>query len=119
LAAECRVFLASAVDERFAVTGRKIMSTTERSSAVFPRPRRDVTERAERNDRLAANRGALVDQTTPLTAPSFVEDSGQPQRSFGRNTARRVDDIRRRYDPDGLFRGDVALGSTQALAPSA
>jgi hypothetical protein len=67
-------------------------------------------------DRLATNHAALAEQATPYTAPSFVEDGGQHQQSFDRETARRVDDIRRRYDPDGLFRGDVAPGATYALA---
>jgi hypothetical protein len=56
----------------------------------------------------AANAAALEPHTTPYTAPSFVEDASQHQYSFDAETARSVNAIRRRYDPVGLFRGDVA-----------
>ena len=50
--------------------------------------------------------------------PPFAEDAAEHQQSFGLATARAVNTVRQSYDPDGLFRGDVAVGSTYALGVS-
>ncbi|WP_394769628.1 FAD-binding oxidoreductase [Lacisediminihabitans sp.] len=53
-------------------------------------------------------RSVLAPWTSDYTVPSFVERLGAPQKSFDDATAARVNDLRRRFDPDGLFGGDVA-----------
>jgi hypothetical protein len=53
-------------------------------------------------------RAVLAPWTSDYTVPSFVERLGAPQRSFDDATAARVNDLRHRFDPDGLFGGDVA-----------
>ena len=64
----------------------------------------------------AINNAVLATHTTPYTAPSFAEDAAEHQQSFGADTARQVNAVRQSYDPDGLFRDDVAVGSTHALS---
>jgi len=53
-------------------------------------------------------RAVLAPWTSRYTVPSFVERLGAPQRSFDDATAARVKELRQRFDPDGLFGGDVA-----------
>ena len=53
-------------------------------------------------------RAVLAPWTSEYTVPSFVERLGAPQKSFDEATASRVTDLRHRFDPDGVFRGDVA-----------
>ncbi|MHC5797301.1 FAD-binding oxidoreductase [Lacisediminihabitans sp. FW035] len=53
-------------------------------------------------------RAVLRPWTSDFTIPSFVERVGVPQKSFDDATALRVEGIRRRFDPDGIFAGDVA-----------
>ena len=53
-------------------------------------------------------RDVLVPWTSEYTVPTFVERLGAPQKSFDDVTARRVEDLRHRFDPEGLFHGDVA-----------
>jgi MFS family permease len=69
---------------------------------------------------LATVRGALTPWDTGFTAPTFVNTATQPQRSFDAATARKVDQIRRGYDPAGIFADDVARGaiSTSSTAAS-
>ena len=62
-----------------------------------------------------ANSAVLAAHITPYTVPSFAEDAAGHQQSFGAATARAANTVRQSYDPDGLFRGDVAIGSTHAL----
>lgn len=45
---------------------------------------------------------------TGFTAPTFVEDRTQPQRTLDDATQARVDAVRRAVDPDGLFAGAAA-----------
>jgi len=66
----------------------------------------------------ASNSAVLAAHTTPYTVPSFAEDAAQHQQSFGPAIAEAVSAVRQSYDPDGLFRGDVAVGSTYALSAS-
>jgi FAD/FMN-containing dehydrogenase len=70
------------------------------------------------SDQLAANNAVLSAHTTLYTAPSFVEDADQYQRSFDAETARAVNAIRQSYDPDGLFSGDVAATPSRRPSPA-
>lgn len=53
-------------------------------------------------------RAVLAPWTSEYTVPSFVERLGIPQKSFDDATAARVDDLRHRFDPDGVLEGDLA-----------
>lgn len=66
----------------------------------------------------SSNSAVLAAHTTRYTIPPFAEDAAEHQQSFGLATARAVNTVRQSYDPDGLFRGDVAVGSTYALGVS-
>jgi hypothetical protein len=50
---------------------------------------------------------ALAPWNTGLTLPSVVEAHGAAQRTFADSVTARVAEVRRRFDPDGLFAGDV------------
>jgi FAD/FMN-containing dehydrogenase len=63
---------------------------------------------ADTTQNLQAVRKALEPALTGFTAPNFVDDAGRPQRSYDDETRARVERVRRRVDPDGLFAGDVA-----------
>ncbi|WP_161972396.1 FAD-binding oxidoreductase [Glaciihabitans arcticus] len=52
---------------------------------------------------MAAARAALSHRDTGYTAPTFVESTDQPSRTFDDYTAARVESIRSRVDPTGLF----------------
>ena len=73
-------------------------------AAAVPMPGYDPD--AVRAD-LARLRGALSRHDTGFTAPTFVEDVDAPHRALTEETQARVDAIRRRVDPDGLFARDV------------
>jgi FAD/FMN-containing dehydrogenase len=60
--------------------------------------------------RAAMIRAELTPWDTGRTIPSFVASYKQPQRHLDSGQAAAVDRIRRRADPDGLFRGDVSPG---------
>ncbi len=55
-------------------------------------------------DRVSA---ALDPWNTGMTVPSVVENHAAAQRTYDDRTARDVDVVRRRVDPEGVFRGDV------------
>ena len=59
-------------------------------------------------------RSALAPWDTGRTAPSFVENFGQPQGHLNPDQARAADRIRGRIDPYGLFAGDIAPHSSAA-----
>jgi hypothetical protein len=71
---------------------------------IFAGPNTEQDVAAEL-DRL---RTVLAPSTSEYTVPSFVERVGAPQKSFDDSTAIRVNDLRHRIDPDGIFDGDVA-----------
>ena len=56
-------------------------------------------------------RTALRPYTTNRTAPTFVEDPSTPRRTFAAEVEARVDEIRKRVDPDGLFALDARRSS--------
>lgn len=53
-------------------------------------------------------RGALTPYRTGYTAPSFTDHFHQAQRTYDDATRARVEQIRTRVDPHGLFAGDIA-----------
>ena len=59
----------------------------------------------------AGLRSALAPWNTGMTVPSAVERHDAPQKTFDTATAERVDSIRRRVDPHGVFRSDRAPGA--------
>jgi FAD/FMN-containing dehydrogenase len=59
-----------------------------------------------------AVRAALGRWDTGRTLPNFVEHHARPQRHLAPEQVRAVDRVRRRVDPNGLFRGDVAPNAT-------
>lgn len=65
-------------------------------------------------EHLALARSALSRWDTGQTAPTFVESAVQPQGHLSAADIERVDAVRSRIDPRGLFRGDV-MTSTSAL----
>ncbi|HEX6472290.1 MAG TPA: FAD-binding protein [Streptosporangiaceae bacterium] len=74
-------------------------------------PMEPVTVAALRGH-IAKVRAALAPWDTGRTAPSFVEDFGQPQRHLSPADVEAVDRVRVRVDPAGLFRGDIAPNAT-------
>ncbi|WDZ83499.1 FAD-binding oxidoreductase [Micromonospora cathayae] len=63
-------------------------------------------------DRCALVRRALGPWDTGRTAPTFVEDRHQPQGHLDPADLARVDRVRRRVDPTGVFRADVMPGTS-------
>lgn len=63
---------------------------------------------------LAAVRDAVSPWDTGFTAPTFAAGWDPRQRSFDRATAERVQRIRARVDPDGVFAGNVVRGARVA-----
>jgi FAD/FMN-containing dehydrogenase len=63
-------------------------------------------------DRCAAVRTALGPWDTGRTAPTFVATAEQPQGHLSDDQVRRLDAVRARVDPDGLFRSGIAPGAT-------
>ncbi|MEU6405199.1 FAD-binding protein [Streptomyces sp. NPDC046985] len=72
----------------------------------------DPAARAAIQAHCAKVRSALAPWDTGWTAPTLVERLDQPQRHLPPETVARVDGVRRRIDPDGLFRHDVTPGSS-------
>jgi hypothetical protein len=60
---------------------------------------------------LAAVREAVGPWDAGFTAPTFAAGWTPYQRSFDRDTAERVQRVRDRVDPDGVFAGNVARGA--------
>jgi FAD/FMN-containing dehydrogenase len=60
----------------------------------------------------AVVRAALSRWDTGLTAPTLVETFEQPQGHLGRDQVAAVDRVRARVDPAGLFRDDIAPGTS-------
>jgi FAD/FMN-containing dehydrogenase len=60
------------------------------------------------HDTMAAVRDALRPRDTGFTSPTFVESHHQPSRTFDAATYDRVDAVRRRVDPDGLFEPGIS-----------
>jgi hypothetical protein len=60
---------------------------------------------------LAAVREAVSPSATGFTAPTFAAGWDARQRSFDRATAERMQHVRARVDPDGVFAGNVARGA--------
>jgi FAD/FMN-containing dehydrogenase len=73
---------------------------------------------AELRSHCAKVRTALQPWDTGRTAPSFVEDFGQPQGHLDPARVAAVDRVRLRVDPHGRFREDIAPNAT-ALGPPA
>jgi FAD/FMN-containing dehydrogenase len=65
-------------------------------------------------EQLAALHEALAPWDTGFTAPTFAAGWDPRQRSFDRATAERVQRVRDRVDPDGLFAGNVVRGARTA-----
>jgi FAD/FMN-containing dehydrogenase len=65
-------------------------------------------------EQLAALHEALAPWDTGFTAPTFAAGWDPRQRSFDRATAERVQRIRDRVDPDGVFAGNVVRGARTA-----
>ncbi len=65
-------------------------------------------------EQLASLREAMAPWDTGFTAPTFAAGWDPRQRSFDRATAERVQGIRDRVDPDGVFAGNVAQGARVA-----
>ncbi|WP_331739269.1 FAD-binding protein (plasmid) [Streptomyces sp. NBC_00637] len=59
----------------------------------------------------ATVRAALAPWDTGYTLPSLVEGYERPQRHFGEDRADTVARVRARFDPRGVFAGDVAPGA--------
>jgi FAD/FMN-containing dehydrogenase len=57
-------------------------------------------------------RAVLTPWDTGRTAPTFVESYEQPQGHLEPADVARLDAVRRRVDPDGLFRGDITPNAT-------
>jgi hypothetical protein len=57
-------------------------------------------------------RAALTPWDTGRTAPTFVESYEQPQRHLDPDQVARLDQVRTRVDPNGVFRGDIAPNSS-------
>ncbi|OKK14276.1 oxidoreductase [Streptomyces sp. CB00455] len=74
-------------------------------------PGGDATEQ-EIREHCALVREALGRWDTGRTAPTFVASLEQPQGHLDAEGVLAVDRVRLRIDPDGLFRGDVAPGSS-------
>ncbi|HVK24298.1 MAG TPA: FAD-dependent oxidoreductase [Actinokineospora sp.] len=64
------------------------------------------------NDRLELARAALSPWDSGRTAPTFIESPDQPQSHLTPEVVARVDAVRARLDPKGLFRGDVMKNTT-------
>lgn len=60
----------------------------------------------------AAVREVLEPWNTGWTAPTFIDHYAQPQAHLSAETVAAVDEVRRRIDPAGLFRGDIATNAT-------
>jgi FAD/FMN-containing dehydrogenase len=75
----------------------------------------DPATEAAIDDRLAELRAALRPWDTGRTAPTFVENLVQPQGHLDVDDVAAVDRVRLRVDPGGLFRGDVAPGTTMLI----
>ncbi|WP_395245921.1 FAD-binding oxidoreductase [Agromyces sp. MMS24-K17] len=59
----------------------------------------------------AGVRAAFGDWVTDYTMPTFASDRDRPQRNYPAEVRTRVEALRERIDPAGLFRGDVAVGA--------
>ncbi|GAB2893805.1 FAD-binding oxidoreductase [Streptomyces deserti] len=57
-------------------------------------------------------RSGLAPWDTGWTAPTLVEHLDQPQRHLSPDTVARVDRVRRRIDPSGIFRHDIPPGAS-------
>jgi hypothetical protein len=57
---------------------------------------------------LTAVRSALEPYLTGRTAPNYINDSREPQRSYDDEVRIRVERVRSDVDPTGMFAGDVA-----------
>jgi hypothetical protein len=57
---------------------------------------------------LTAVRSALEPYLTGRTSPNFINQVGEPQRTFDDEIRTRVERVRRDADPTGMFAGDVA-----------
>jgi FAD/FMN-containing dehydrogenase len=71
----------------------------------------DPARDARVTQQLALARTALTPWDTGYTAPTFAAGWTDHQRSFDAATARRVQAIRDRVDPDGVFAGNVVRGA--------
>lgn len=59
----------------------------------------------------AGARAAFAEWITDYTVPTFAADRDRPQRNYAAEVRARVQAVRDRVDPEGRFRGDVALGA--------
>jgi len=75
-------------------------------------PGGSITEEAIR-EHGAKVRAALAPWDTGRTAPTLIEDFGQPQGHLTAEQVAAVDRVRSTVDPDGVFRGDVMLHTTR------
>jgi FAD/FMN-containing dehydrogenase len=72
----------------------------------------DAELSARIGEHFAVVRAALRPWDTGRTAPTFVESAGQPQGHLSTEEVDKVDEIRTRVDPEGLFRGDIMPNTT-------
>ncbi|WP_054051352.1 FAD-binding oxidoreductase [Alloactinosynnema sp. L-07] len=72
----------------------------------------DADTSATINDRLELARAALSPWDSGRTAPTFIESPTQPQGHLTPEAIARVDEVRARLDPKGLFKGDVMTNTT-------
>jgi hypothetical protein len=73
----------------------------------------DATAATATTARFAAIAAAPKPHTSPHTARSFIEDASQYQCAFDTEAVLAVNTIRKRHDPTGLFREDVATSQGQ------
>ncbi|WP_394552871.1 FAD-dependent oxidoreductase [Agromyces sp. MMS24-JH15] len=59
----------------------------------------------------AGARAAFAEWITDYTVPTFAADRDRPQRNYPEEVRVRVEAIRAKVDPTGMFRGDVAVGA--------
>lgn len=72
----------------------------------------DPTAHAAIRTHCAKVRSALAPWDTGWTAPTLVERLDQPQRHLPPDAIARVDSVRRRIDPSGVFRHDIPPGAS-------
>jgi FAD/FMN-containing dehydrogenase len=79
--------------------------------ALHGKPGREAAEAA-----IDTQRAEIASWETGYTAPTLAAERTRPARSFAESDAARVDDVRERIDPEGLFRVDIAPGAHSRLA---
>lgn len=79
--------------------------------ALHGKPGREVAEAA-----IDDQHAKIASWDTGYTAPTLASERARPARSFEETQVPTVDDVRRRVDPDGVFRVDIAPGAHSRLS---